>query len=83
MLVRFALAPLFVAAAGLPLFHYGQHDTARDNCLGNDCLIIEQVHVGTRCGTPSSQEVDIRNAAGASYLRGYVVRSLNSVTVFL
>jgi hypothetical protein len=43
------------------------------SCQGTTCLKIYNVHVGTRCGTGDSIEVDYANDSDTEYLRGYVV----------
>jgi len=42
------------------------------NCTGSNCLTVLAVRTGTRCGSATSVEVDIRNDSN-EYLRGYVV----------
>jgi hypothetical protein len=54
-------------ANGLPL-GLGQSS----NCSGIDCLTILAVRTGTRCGSPTSVEVDARNDSSV-FLRGYVI----------
>jgi len=42
-------------------------------CQGSSCLVISNVHVGTRCNSSDSIEADFSNDSGSQYLRGYVV----------
>jgi hypothetical protein len=42
------------------------------SCSGSNCLTILSVRTGTRCNSPQSVEVDIRNDSN-QYLRGYIV----------
>jgi hypothetical protein len=42
------------------------------NCTGSNCLTVLAVRTGTRCGSATSVEVDIRNDSN-QYLRGFIV----------
>jgi hypothetical protein len=54
-----------------PSSELGSDVATTGSCQGRECLSIIAVRKGTRCGTPDSVEVDIRNDS-SEFLRGYV-----------
>jgi hypothetical protein len=72
------LMSLGVVLFGLPVTAARPAHIARHDCVGADCLVVDRVQVGTRCGKSTSIEVDIHNDSHTQYLRGYVVFQTNA-----
>jgi len=64
--------PSFTVEHGPGQLNQAQEESSGSNCGGSDCLTILTVRTGTRCGSESSVEVDVRNDSDL-YLRGWVI----------